>query len=185
MSGRSGQTGYSDRQARGRSARTAMVPTLPHTYPVPTTVCTHHVPCRACTAPGYHRFVPAGTSVHQAHAVKMEILSVKAPADTVSRRHKRPAPDTVTTFQNLEMGRVLIVQNAKRISCIWEQRGIFLAQKRKTAKIRENTGTARKRTHAKVPFQAGSVWPNSNTRSVVSGLVMGILLSSVIPFLVL
>ena len=37
---------------------------------------------------------------HQAHVVKMEILTEYSPTDTVLERQEWPAPDTLATFQN-------------------------------------------------------------------------------------
>ena len=55
------------------------------------------------------------TRVHQAQVVEMEILAGRVLANTVSRRRKGPAPDTLTTFQNGEMTRCLIERNTKGI----------------------------------------------------------------------
>ena len=64
-------------------------------------------------------------TAHQAHAVRMEILSKQPDPDTVSRTHNWPAPDVLTTLQTRGNTRRLIVRNTKDIFPIWEQREIF------------------------------------------------------------
>ena len=57
-------------------------------------------------------------SGHQAQTGKMGILTERAKPDTVSVRQERPGYDVLTTFQNSENTRLLIVRNTKAIILI-------------------------------------------------------------------
>ena len=71
---------------------------------------TRHPPCTSPGSAAEPQHV-LGKARHQAHFVKMEILTVRTQTDTVSQRQEWPGTDTLTTFQEPEVGRVLIVHN--------------------------------------------------------------------------
>ena len=121
----------------------SLVPYLPCTllYPPPATLATTHpASTRAASLSvyGYSGARSGARSVHQAHIVKMEILTQCTGRDTVSERHIRPVRDTVTTFQILYLIRCLIGGNAKGIS-LFRSKGIINAQKRGKSENRNCT----------------------------------------------
>ena len=111
----------------------------------------------------------------------MEILSAEACPDTVSHVHVRPAPDTLTTFQNARNIRVLIGGNTKHIILIWEQRDSF----RSFPHISCFTDLHVSVHKCKSRSTAGSSGQTRHLDLVVSGPGPRILFSSVFPFSVL
>ena len=101
---------------------------LPALYTRPARLGYHWPPVGLHCRTGYHAGALASRTAHQAQCVKMEILTVDWPNDPVSERQEWPGTDVLTTFQKAEKGRLLIDNNTKRISSIWEQRDIFVSK---------------------------------------------------------
>ena len=153
------------------------------TYPPPCVPTLHHHSGYPPATPAVHaaRLLHAAKCGHQAQFVRMEILTEQDGLDSVTGRHIRPAPDTVTTFQNTKSTRVLIRRNTKTFP-VFGSKGIIYAQERETG---GNSGN--KELHGNVYIRkprsrAGSSGQTRLPDLVVLDMGSGILLSSVFMF---